>query len=143
MSSPRYHWWAYAKAMVRIYPKLKREYDLLHAPRITANIGGVPGSGEYSRSTENAALRKLPPARQKEYDAVTEAIERTKRMRSGKERLAVVNMVLWRGTHNIDGAALQLYISEITAKRYHSDFIRLVGFCYGLEDVECGECDCL
>lgn len=134
MSKPRYHWWAYAKAMVRIFPDLKREFDQLRTHRVTSSISGVRGAGGYSRSTENAALRKLPPARQKEYDAVTEAIERTKRMHSGKERLAVVNMVLWQGTHNIDGAALQLYISESSARRYHSDFIRLVGFCYGLED---------
>lgn len=138
MSKPRYHWWSYAKAIVRLYPELKREYDELHDQRVTVNIANLPGSDNRSRSTENTALRQLPPARQREYDAVTKAIEQTKRMRSGQDRLAVINMVLWRGTHNIDGAAMQLYISEITAKRYHSDFIRLVGVCYGLEDREAG-----
>lgn len=139
MSKPRYHWWSYAKAIVRLYPELKREYDTLHDQRVTASIAGLPGSGNRSRSTENVALRQLPPARQREYNAVTKAIEQTKQMQSGKDRLAVINMVLWKGTHNIDGAAMQLYISEITAKRYHSDFIRLVGFCYGLEDETGGQ----
>lgn len=136
MSKPRYHWWAYAKAMVKIYPDLKREYDRLHSLQTSACLNGVPNTKRYTRSTENIALRYLPRARQKEYDAVTHAIDLTKQMRSSKERLAVVDMVLWRGTHNIAGAALQLYISEISARRYHSDFIRLVGFCYGLEDME-------
>lgn len=136
MSKPRYHWWAYAKAMVKIYPDLKREYDRLHSLQTSARLSGVPNAKRYTRSTENIALRHLPRARQKEYDAVTHAIDLTKQMRSSRERLAVVDMVLWRGTHNIAGAALQLYISEISARRYHSDFIRLVGFCYGLEDME-------
>lgn len=136
MSKPRYHWWAYAKAMVKIYPDLKREYDRLHSLQTSACLNGVPNTKRYTRSTENAALRQLPPARQREYDAVTKAIEQTEKTQCGSDRLAVINMVLWRGTHNIDGAAMQLHISEITAKRYHSDFIRLVGFCYGLEDMQ-------
>ncbi len=135
MSKPRYHWWAYAKAMVRIYPDLKHKYDALHDQQIAVILQGLPGGkGGISRTTETTALRQLPPARQREYDAVTQAIEQTKRMRTGTERLAVVDMVLWKRSHNVDGAALQLYISETTARRYHSDFIRLVGFCYGLED---------
>ncbi len=139
MSKPRYHWWSYAKAMVRLYPRLKLEYDEIHAQSITGDPERLPsGKGHISRSTEITALRQLPSARQREYDAVTRAIEQTKQMRTGADRLAVVNMVLWKGSHNVDGAALQLYISETTARRYHSDFIRLVGFCYGLEDLEEG-----
>lgn len=139
MSKPRYGWWSYAKHMVRSYPALKREYDELRRQRITANVTGLPGTAGYSRSTESTALKQLPPARQKEYDAVAKAIEQTRRMHAGRERLAVIDMVLWRGTHNIDGAAMHLYISESTARRYHTEFIRLVGFCYGLEDMEVGE----
>ena len=134
MSKPRYGWWSYAKHMVRKYPELKREYDAIRAQSVTSDTTRIPGGGGASRSTENAALRQLPRARQREYDAVHKAIEQTRMMKTGRERLAVVNMVLWRRTHNIDGAALALYIGETTATRYHSDFIRLVGFCYGLED---------
>ena len=134
MSKPRYGWWSYAKHMVRQYPKLKQEYELLHNQHITAEMTGMPGTKTVSRSTERTALRQLPPARQREYDAVQKAIEKTKLLRTGGDRLAVVDMVLWKRTHNVDGAALKLYISEATATRYHSDFIRLVGFCYGLED---------
>ena len=120
--------------MVRQYPKLKQEYEQLHNQRITAEMTGMPGTKAVSRSTENTALRQLPPARQREYDAVRKAIHKTRLLKTGCDRLAVVDMVLWKETHKIDGAAMQLYISERTANRYHSDFIRLVGFCYGLED---------
>lgn len=136
MSKPRYHWWAYAKAMVRLYPQLKREYDTLHAQRITGDPARVPGGkGGASRSTEITALRQLPPARQREYDAVTQAIELTKKRQNGADRLALIDLVFWKQSHKLDGAALKLYISEQTARRYHTEFIRLVGFCYGLEDV--------
>ena len=132
MSKPRYGWWSYAKHMVRKYPELKKEYDRLHTQRVTTDTTRIPGSG-LSRSAENTVLKQLPPGRQKEFDAVCKAIEMTRMMQTGKERLAVIDMVLWKGTHNIAGAAMKLYISEITATRYHGDFIRLVGFCYGLE----------
>ena len=134
MSKPRYGWWSYAKHMVRKYPELKQEYEALHTQRITAAITGIPGGGSLSDPTATTALRQLPPARQREYDAVRQAIEKTKLLKTGQERLAVIDMVLWKGTHNIDGAALRINISEKTATNYHSDFIRLVGFCYGLED---------
>lgn len=29
-----------------------------------------------------------------------------------------------------------LYVSEVTGKRWHADFIHRVGFCYGLEDAD-------
>lgn len=138
MSKPRYGWWSYAKHIVRSYPALKEEYDELHRQRITASSTGLPGAGNYTRTTENTALRQLPRARQRELDAVEKAISKTRLLRSGSDRLKVIDLVLWKGTHNIDGAAMQLYISEATARIYHRDFIRLVGFCYGLEDMEEG-----
>ena len=105
MSKPRYPWWSYAKAMVKMYPQL------------------------------SSSVSQLPPARQREYDAVTKAIELTKRRQNGADRLALIDLVFWKQNHNLEGAALKLYLSDTTAKRYHTEFIRLVGFCYGLEDV--------
>ena len=136
MSKPRYGWWSYAKHIVRSYPALKREYEELHCQRITANNTGISGVGNCARSTENAALRQLPMARQRELDAVEKAINKTKLLRSGSDRLKVIDLVLWKGTHNIVGAAMRCNISEDTAKKYHTEFIRLVGFCYGLEDID-------
>ena len=137
MSKPRYHWWAYAKAMVRLYPQLKREYDALHTQKVTADPERIPGGrGGVSRAVEITALRQLPPARQAEYDAVTQAIELTKKRQNSADRLALIDLVFWKGTHKLEGAAMKLYISDSTARRYHTDFLRLVGFCRGLEDAD-------
>lgn len=140
MSKPRYHWWAYAKAIVRMYPQLKRDYEALHTQRITGDPERVPGGkGGVSRAVEITALRQLPPARQREYEAVCRAIETTERMTAGRDRLRVIDLVFWKQSHDLEGAALTIPCSYRTARRYHSDFIRLVGFCYGLEDVTEGE----
>ena len=140
MSKPRYHWWAYAKAIVRMYPQLKHDYEALHTQRITGDPERVPGGkGGVSRAVEITALRQLPPARQREYDAVTKAIELTKRRQNGVDRLTLIDLVFWKQSHNLEGAAIKLHLSDTTAKRYHTEFIRLVGFCYGLEDVTEGE----
>lgn len=138
MSKPRYIWWSYAKAMIRQYPVLMKEYNDLHRHNTAAIITGVPGGNSMHRTTETVALRQLPPARQREYDAVEKAIVLTKRRQNGAAVLALIDLVLWKQTHNLAGAAQLLYISESTANRYHSEFIRLVGFCYGLEDPVAG-----
>ena len=133
MSSPRYGWWQYAKYMIRIYPELKQELELLQAQKVTAGSMEVRGSNTAGRTTETAALKQLSPAKQRQYDAVSKAIEITKRSRNGDIKLNVIDLVLWKATHKIDGAAIKLYIGETTARRYHGDFIRLVGYCYGFD----------
>ena len=133
MSSPRYGWWQYAKYMIRIYPELKQELELLQAQKVTAGSMEVRGSNTASRTTETAALKQLSPAKQRQYDAVSKAIEITKRSRNGDIKLNVIDLVFWKASHKIDGAAMRLYIGETTAKHYHRDFIRLVGYCYGFD----------
>ena len=134
VSKPRYGWWSYAKNLVRAYPELKQEYDALHAQRITTDTTRIPGSTSVSRSTESAALRQLPPARQADYDAVTKAIERTSKLRTGPERLKLIDMVFWKQSHTLDGAAYALGYSYENGRRFHQDFLRLVGLYRGLED---------
>ncbi len=136
MSKPRYHWWSYAKAIVSIYPELLNKYNDLHTVSITSNWDASPSGKGISRSVENAALRELSPARQKELDAVNRAIELTKLMQTGDEQVKLIDLVFWKKSHKIESAALLLNVSNETAKRWHSDFIRRVGFCYGLEDVD-------
>ena len=135
MSKPRYGWWSYAKFLTRTYPALKQEYDALHAQRVTADTTRIPGSVSVSRSVESTVLRQLPPARQADYDAVTKAIERTKLLRTGPERLKLIDMVFWKKSHSLDGAAYALGYSDSSAKRFHRDFLQLVGLYRGLEDV--------
>lgn len=134
MSKPREYWWSYAKAMVRAYPALKQEYDALHRQTVTANLSDMPRGGSASRTTEDIALRQLPPAKQREYDSVTQAIAITRSFPNGDIRLGIIDLVLWKKTHTIDGAALRLGCSQATAWRYHRDFIKLVGKFHKLAD---------
>lgn len=72
-------------------------------------------------------IRRYPTGtNEDETRAVAEAIAETERMRSGSDRLSIVRMVLWEGSHSLGGAALQIPVSERTAQRWHADFIRCV-----------------
>lgn len=135
MSKPRYIWWGYVKAIVREYPKLKKELQQLQAQRITGDLSRMAGGGAYSRSTENAALRQLSPAKQANYDAVTKAIEQTMRLPNGAERLKLIDMVFWKQSHTLSGAAYAMSYSYTSVATYHKEFLRMVGFNRGLEDV--------
>ena len=101
MSKSRYRWWGYVRHMVRDYQKL------IDAKHLTVDD-------------------------QKDRDAVTKAIDIARQQPKGEELLTLIRDVYWNnGGLRINDAALHLYISEITAKRWHSEFIRLVGKCWG------------
>jgi hypothetical protein len=132
MSKPRYKWWGYIKAVIRAYPELCRKAGELHDLPITANLTGMPKGGGTSRRTEETALRQLKPTEQRELDAVRDAIKTTERYVNGRDRLYVIDLVFWKRTHTLEGAAIRVPISRATAWRYHGDFIRLVAKYYGL-----------
>lgn len=116
MSKPRYKWWGYAKWMVRVYPELKQEL-LDHQQNETA----LP-------------ISCLPPAKRAIYEAVSKAIEQTEKLPTGKERMKLVSMVFWKQSHTLAGAGFALGYSYESARIFHGDFLRLVGFYRGLED---------
>ena len=134
MSKPRYAWWGYVKNMIRRYPSLKAEYEELHSQSVTAQYSSLPHTEGVSRGTEMVSIRELPSTRQREYEAVRRAIEQTRGYANSKERLAVVDMVLWKRSHTVEGAALNVSCSYATARRYHWEFIITVAKQYGLLD---------
>jgi len=101
---------------------------------MAASYSGMPHGSEPSRTVEVNAIRELPSNAQREYEAVRRAIDHTERYSNGRDRLAVIDMVLWKRTHTLEGAALMVPCSIATAKRWHAEFIRMVGSCYGLMD---------
>ena len=132
MSKPRYRWWGFVCRMIRDYPGLKQELEDLHSQSITANTSGMPGGGGDARTVEAIAMRTLPQDDQKVYDAVTRAIEITAIRASGKERIDMIRYLYWgRNAHRIKDAAVHCHVSIPTAKRWHGDFVRTVGMCYG------------
>lgn len=127
-------WWPYVKYMIRVYPKHCTELNDLHEQSITAAYSGMPSSGAAHRTTESSAIRELPSNDQREYAAVKRAIDDTKRKADGTERLRLIDMVFWRQTHTINGAADVLHVSERTAREWHRMFIWSVAEYYGLTD---------
>ena len=136
MSKPRYRWWGYIRNVIRAYPELKKEYEELHQQSVTANTSGMSGGNGLSRGTENVALRELPKTKQKEYDAVSRAIEITKRMPNGIQRLQIIDLVYWKRTHTVEGAAMKVGYSVDRGKQLHGEFVRLVAKCYGFLEWE-------
>ena len=134
MSKPRYLWWDYMRKVIRVYPERKSEYDALHQQSVTANLSGMPGSGSVSRGTENIATRELPPTKQKEYDAVRQAVEITRRMQTGAARMRIIELVYWKSVKlTVEGAAMKVGYSPERGKQMHGEFVRLVAKCYGYD----------
>lgn len=128
MSKPRYKWWGYIKNVIRSYPALKREHEDLHEQSITANTTGMPRGGGVSRGIEDIVVRELPKPKQAEYNAVKQAIDSTKRVVTGNDRLKIIDLVFWKQSHTLSGAAMATNISYDTAINYHGEFIMLVAF---------------
>lgn len=136
MSKPRYKWWGYVKSIIRQYPALKQEYEALHEQSVTASITGMPGTGAESRDTEDIAIRELPYTKQREYEAVKRAVASVNQSQTANDRLALVDMVFWKRSHTLSGAAYKLNLSYTTAQRYHGEFVIAVARYYGLMDTE-------
>lgn len=134
MSSPRYDWWGYVKGMIRRYPVLCQEHDELHEQSITVNYDAVGHSSSVSRAVENIAIKELPTTKEREYWAVTKAINTTRKMLNGRYRLKIIELVYWKQSHTLMGAARMVCFSERSARRFHTEFIRLVASYYGLLD---------
>lgn len=98
-----FRWWTFARAMVRDYPKLCN-----NPPQTTDDI--------------------------KDREAVAKAIELTRQSRNGEDHLALIRAIYWgRKQRRVKEAAIGLYISDATAKRWHGEFIKLVGRCWGFQ----------
>lgn len=136
MSTPRYDWWPYVKGMTRRYPQLKQQYQDLRETRVTARWDAMPTSNKISRPVEDAAVRTLPRIHMKELAAVQAAIRTTLRLPRGEQRIQLIRMIYWDRSHTLAGAALCLEIAEVTAKRWHGEFLREVGRQFGLLDEE-------
>lgn len=132
MSEPRYPWWGYAKSMVRNYPGLRKEYNELITQSVVPGYSAAPGGGGDPRKAESAALRVLPSPYQKEMESVESAIRHTKVFKDGEERIKLIDLIYWRRTHTLSGAALKCNVDYSTGKRWHRDFIRCVGAFHGL-----------
>ena len=133
MSRPRYDWWSYVKGMIRRYPELCRAEADLRSTTVTAGYSmELRGKGRTGDPVADAALRQLPKINRRELAAVRRAIAATRALPDGEERLAMVRMVYWDGTHTFDGVALALHRCRRTLLGWHGEFVREVAREFGL-----------
>lgn len=133
MGKPRYRWWRYIRNVIQAYPCLKKEHDDLLRQSVTASASGMPGAGGPSRGTEDVALRTLPGLEQREYDAVRMAIDATKLMENGRQRLMIIEYFYWKEGYTLAGASMRAGYSVDRGKQLHGEFVRLVAKFYGFE----------
>lgn len=86
---------------------------------------------KYKYLKDNESLKGVEA---REMEAVKQAMEDTRKLPDGEQRLKLVDIVFWKKTHTLEGAAMTLYISRRTAIRWHSDFIKLTAAKFGLDD---------
>lgn len=89
-----------------------------------------------------AIIRQYDPDREQELNrvslleniAVRKAVNETRAMQDGEERLKFIRLVFWDKTRTLEGAAMAVNCSDRTARRWHTDFIKCVARNYGLLD---------
>ena len=119
-------WRDQARRAVMAYPRLHEELADLQRMSVTPRLSGMPGGGGTGRSTEDAALRQLPPEEQTAHDAVEHALRMMSLFRTAAKRRQLVELVYWRRTHTVYGAGVEIGVSEETAKRWNGDFLLCV-----------------
>jgi len=134
MSRPRYRWWSYVKWCIRDYPVKCAELGMLHEQLGAARLDGMPRARRASRSTEAAATRGFSGQKRREFEAVERAVEITRRKVDGDDILVLVDLVFWRQTHTIEGAAHKARMSSRTAYRRYKEFVLEVGRGMGFLD---------
>lgn len=123
MSNPRYDWYSNVVRAVRYYPHLREIKADAQAESVIANYTGMPGGGSAARTTELAAMRTLSRREEEELEAIELAIAQIRRRTDGGRILQIVDMVDWKRTHTVSGAAMVIHVGERTANSMRARFI--------------------
>ena len=118
-------WRTEARAALVAWPTLREELWERQKTKITADYFPSPKGGNGTRSVVRAALRQLPKKDQLRYDAVNHALRMQDGLSAPAKRRKLAEMVYFRRTHTLLGAAIELEISEETAKRWNADLLLL------------------
>lgn len=134
MSKPRYKWWGYVKWVIRDYPAKCEEMKAMRVMAVTPSYSPQGHGSEASRTTELVALRGFTGQKEREYEAVRQAAEETANYRDGTFRMKFIELLFWKKTHTLEGAAMACNVCSATARAWHREFIRLVAANLGLMD---------
>ena len=130
MSKRGHWWWGAIQAALRLYPELRQRYGTPDN-RMTAQYTAQTSRGGAGRAVELLAMERLSDGDYAVYRAISDAIRETARMGTGDARLAIIDLVYWRRTRTLQGAALDVGYSYDRAKDFHMEFIRLVAYHMG------------
>lgn len=122
-------WWGYVKSIIREYPQLKQELETPLEPFISSGFGGGGSNrGTVNSPVERCVLHDIAPRKQKKLEAVETAIRVTKvrHPESWEDRLKVVDLVYWKKTKTVVGAAMEIPCHQNTAGAWQAEFIRIV-----------------
>ena len=120
--------------MIRLYPERVQWLRERQAATITPNYTAMPRGSDPTRTTENLGTISLGTVADREQYAVAQAIETTRSVPTGAERLHLIDLVFWKKTHTLEGAAHECSVSTRTAQQWHADFIHEVARKFGLEE---------
>ena len=134
-SKPRAKWWGYVRRVLYEYPRMRAQLDEMQAgaTSTTAGYGAVAAHSAPGRPVERAAIVTLPATEQRELEAVEAAVRETRQLRDGETRLRIIDMVFWRRSHTLSGAAMAENVNYWTAQKKANQFIRMVGRNMGLK----------
>lgn len=146
MGKPKEEYWDYVKKILRQYPILKRKLETPLEPRFTGSPGikckipkadgtmeehlvfGLGGGSGNGSPVERCVIHDLPPKEQRRFDAVDNAILRTKEDHPDdwKPRMTIIDLVYFKGTHTIAGASMKVGCHPNTGGAWQAEFIRIV-----------------
>ena len=76
---------------------------------------------EYGITAHSCRLKPF------QTEAVKQAVEDTKSLVDGTERLKLIDLVFWKQTHTLAGASCECNVCYDLAVLWHRDFIKAVG----------------
>ena len=117
-------WWGYVKRILYYYPELKAKEKELHETAVTASYGGAAAGGQSGDMVSRAAMRELPLIEKNYVEQVEKTIREFAIKENGAETLRIIDLVYFKKTHKLYGAAQEIYTSERSARRMHSRFLR-------------------
>ena len=119
-------WRAEARRALRDYPRIKRR-QADNEMQITPVYGGAAVQHSASRTTENVALRSTLTEREENIiSAVEFMLNMQRRYANSAERLRMVELVYFKHTHTIDGAADVVHYSPDALWRWNGEILTAV-----------------
>lgn len=119
-------WRAEARRALRDYPRIKRR-QADNEMQITPVYGGAAVQHSASRTTENVALRSTLTEREENViSAVEFMLSMQRRYQNSAERLRMVELVYFKHTHTIDGAADIVHYSPDALWRWNGEILTAV-----------------